>query len=245
MPYAQEEIKPYEREDSKREQVEEMFDHIAPTYDSLNHIMSLGIDRGWRRKSIDALRPFAPQHILDIATGTGDFALLAARRLRPKEIIGADISEGMMQVGRRKVEQAGMQDIISFQAEDCTRLSFPDARFDAVTIAYGARNFQDLDTALRETHRVLMPGGHLLLVELTAPPRFPMKQLFWVYSHIAMPVMGRLISHDATAYTYLPASMQAFPQAEVMQEILHKAGYAHVSWRRFTMGICTMYIAQK
>jgi demethylmenaquinone methyltransferase/2-methoxy-6-polyprenyl-1,4-benzoquinol methylase len=138
-----------------------------------------------------------------------------------------------------------MQDIISFQTEDCTRLSFPDGRFDAVTIAYGARNFQDLDTALCETHRVLRPGGHLLLVELTAPPRFPMKQLFWIYSHIAMPVMGRLISHDATAYTYLPASMQAFPQAEVMQEILHKAGYAHVSWRRFTMGICTMYIAQK
>ena len=112
MPYAQEEIKPYERDGTKREQVEEMFDHIAPTYDSLNHIMSLGIDRGWRRKSIDALRPFAPQHILDIATGTGDFALLAAQRLRPQEIIGADISEGMMQVGRHKVEQAGMQDII-------------------------------------------------------------------------------------------------------------------------------------
>ena len=109
MPYAQEEIKPYERDGTKREQVEEMVDHIAPTYDSLNHIMSLGIDRGWRRKSIDALRPFAPQHILDIATGTGDFALLAARRLRPQEIIGADISEGMMQVGRHKVEQAGMQ----------------------------------------------------------------------------------------------------------------------------------------
>lgn len=245
MPYAQEEIKPYERDGTKREQVEEMFDHIAPTYDSLNHIMSLGIDRGWRRKSIDALRPFAPQHILDIATGTGDFALLAAQRLRPQEIIGADISEGMMQVGRHKVEQAGMQDIISFQTEDCTHLSFPDGRFDAVTIAYGARNFQDLDTALCETHRVLTPGGHLLLVELTAPPRFPMKQLFWIYSHIAMPVMGRLISHDATAYTYLPASMQAFPQAEVMEGILHKAGYAHVSWRRFTMGICTMYIAQK
>ena len=245
MPYAQEEIKPYEREGTKREQVEEMFDHIAPTYDSLNHIMSLGIDRGGRRKSIDALLPYRPQHILDIATGTGDFALLAATRLRPTEIIGADISEGMMQVGRRKVEEAGMQDIISFQAEDCTRLSFPDGRFDAVTIAYGARNFQDLDAALRETHRVLAPDGRLLLVELTAPPRFPMKQLFWVYSHIAMPVMGRLISHDATAYTYLPASMQAFPQAEVMEQILCKAGYTHVTWHRFTMGICTMYIAQK
>ena len=245
MPYAQETIKPYDREGTKREQVEEMFDHIAPTYDSLNHIMSLGIDRGWRRKSIDALKPFSPQHILDVATGTGDFALLAARRLQPQEIIGADISEGMMEVGRKKVEQAGMQEIISFQTEDCTHLSFPNERFDAVTIAYGARNFQNLDAALLETHRVLTSGGHLLLVELTAPPRFPMKQLFWVYSHIAMPVMGRLISHDSTAYTYLPASMEAFPQAEVMEQILRKAGFAQVTWRRFTMGICTMYLAQK
>ncbi|MCR4922115.1 MAG: bifunctional demethylmenaquinone methyltransferase/2-methoxy-6-polyprenyl-1,4-benzoquinol methylase UbiE [Bacteroidaceae bacterium] len=245
MPYAQENIKPYSRDGEKREQVEEMFDHIAPTYDSLNHLMSLGIDRGWRRKSIDALKPHHPQHILDIATGTGDFALMAAKRLGPKEIIGADISEGMMEVGRKKVAQAGMQDIIAFQAEDCTRLSFPDARFDAVTIAFGARNFQDLDAALAETFRVLTAGGHLLLLELCAPPRFPMKQLFWLYSRIVMPLVGRIISHDSTAYTYLPSSMQAFPQAEVMEGILRKAGYASVEWQRFTMGICTMYLTQK
>ena len=149
MPYAQEEIKPYERDGTKREQVEEMFDHIAPTYDSLNHIMSLGIDRGWRRKSIDALRPFAPQHILDIATGTGDFALLAAQRLRPQEIIGADISEGMMQVGREKVARLGLSDVISFAKEDCLNLSFDNNSFDAVTAAFGIRNFQDLECGLR------------------------------------------------------------------------------------------------
>ena len=245
MPYAQEDIKPYRQDGEKREQVEEMFNHIAPTYDTLNHLMSLGIDRGWRRKAIDALRPYRPQHILDIATGTGDFALMAAKRLKPQEIIGADISEGMMRVGQQKVEEAGMQYIISFQAEDCTRLSFPDARFDAVSIAFGARNFQDLDAALAETFRVTTAGGHLLLLELTAPPRFPMKQLFNIYSHIVMPLMGRIISHDSTAYTYLPASMQAFPQAEVMEGILRKAGYTAVQWRRFTMGICTMYIAEK
>ena len=245
MPYALEEIKPYRKEGTKKELVEEMFNRIAPTYDSLNHIMSLGIDRSWRRKSIDALKPLAPQHMLDIATGTGDFAMLAAQRLGPQEIIGADISEGMMEVGREKVRRAGLQDVITFQQEDCTRLSFADGRFDAVTVAYGARNFQDLDAALREMFRVLRPQGQLLLVELTAPPRFPMKQLFCVYAHIVMPLLGRIISHDPTAYTYLPASMQAFPQAEVMQEILRKAGFAQVRWKRFTMGICTMYLATK
>ena len=229
----------------KQEQVRQMFDRIAPTYDKLNHMLSLGIDRRWRRKAVDALGKFNPQQILDIATGTGDFALLLAKRIKPRHITGADISEGMMAVGREKVKQEGLQETISFEREDCTKLSFPDGSFDAVTSAYGVRNFHDLDAGLREMQRVLRSGGHLLIVELTSPPRFPMKQLFWIYAHVVMPLLGRLISHDDSAYTYLPASMEAFPQPEQMEGILRKAGFAEVQWKRFTFGISTMYLATK
>ncbi|MBR6031420.1 MAG: bifunctional demethylmenaquinone methyltransferase/2-methoxy-6-polyprenyl-1,4-benzoquinol methylase UbiE [Bacteroidaceae bacterium] len=244
MAYKQEAITPYGK-GSKQEQIRKMFDRIAPSYDKLNHTLSLGIDRRWRRTAVDALGKFKPQEILDIATGTGDFAMLLAERLKPQHIIGADISEGMMAVGCEKVKEAGLQDVISFQREDCTKLSFPDGTFDAVTSAYGVRNFQDLDAGLREMQRVLRPGGHLLIVELTPPPRFPMKQLFWLYAHVAMPLIGRLISHDNSAYTYLPASMEAFPQAEQMEGILRRAGFAEVQWKRFTFGISTMYLAEK
>lgn len=234
----------------QKERVRQMFNRIAPTYDKLNHTLSLGIDRRWRRKAVDALgKHFPPKGgqgvILDIATGTGDFAMLLAKRLKPQHIIGADISEGMMAVGREKVEKAGLQDIISFQKEDCMKLSFPDETFDAVTSAYGVRNFEDLDAGLREMQRVLRPGGHLLIVELTPPPRFPMKQLFWLYAHVVMPLIGRIVSHDKSAYTYLPASMEAFPQAEQMEQILRGIGFARVEWKRFTFGISTMYLAEK
>ena len=245
--YRQEEIKPYAPTGEKHEQVEEMFDHIAPTYDVLNHTLSLGTDRGWRRKAMDALGKHRPRHILDVATGTGDFAILAARRLGTEglHITGADISEGMMQVGREKVRQLGLEHVISFRREDCTQLSFDDASFDAVTVAYGVRNFQDLDAGLREMCRVLRPGGHLLVVELASPPHFPMKQLFWLYSHVWMPLVGRLVSKDGHAYRYLPATMEAFPQGEVMEGILLRAGFRSVEWKRFTFGICTMYLAEK
>ncbi len=248
MSYSQEKIKPYSPQGEKREQVEAMFDGIAPTYDFLNHALSLGIDKGWRTKAIKALGQHAPQRILDVATGTGDFALLTAKLLAPKEIVGVDISEGMMDVARRKVEeqkasQAGTQ--ISFAKEDCLHLSFPDASFDAVTVAYGVRNFQDLDAGLAEMYRVLRPCGHLLIVELATPPRFPMRQLFYFYSHCIMPLAGRLISGDSRAYSYLPATMEAFPQGEMMEGILRRAGFSAVQWRRFTFGICTMYLAEK
>lgn len=242
--YKQETINPY-HEGEKGEQVEQMFDHIAHSYDLLNHTLSLGIDRGWRRKAIDALKVHHPQRILDIATGTGDFAILSAKRIKPQQIIGADISEGMMAVGREKVQKKGMQDIISFQREDCMHLSFPDESFDAVTSAYGVRNFQDLDAGLSEIFRVLRKGGHLLIVELCTPPHFPMKQLFWLYAHVVMPLIGKIISHDASAYTYLPSSMEAFPQGEVMEGILKKAGFQQIEWKRFTFGLCTMYLASK
>lgn len=222
-----------------------MFNHIAPAYDFFNSLSSFGLDRYWRRKGIDALKSFAPQDILDVATGTGDLALLAAKRLKPRRVIGVDISDGMMEVGRQKVMRADLQQTISFQHEDCTRLSFEGECFDAVTASFGIRNFQQLDTALAEMLRVLRPGGHLMLLELSQPQSAPMKQLFWLYSHLVMPLMGALISGDRKAYSYLTASIEAFPQGEVMEQTLKRIGFVQVCWKRLTFGVCTLYIATK
>ena len=245
MKYQQESIKPYSNEGAKGEQVERMFDQIAHSYDFLNHTLSLGIDRSWRKAAIDSLKPYAPQRILDVATGTGDFALMAVDRLQPQSLIGADLSEGMLSVGREKVERAGKSDIITLQKEDCMALSFEDNTFDAVTVAYGVRNFEDRDRGLREMLRVLKPGGRLVIIELTSPVRFPMKQLFWLYAHVWMPMVGKLVSRDSRAYSYLPATMEAFPQGEVMQGIIEKAGFQSVKFRRFTFGLSTLYTAEK
>lgn len=242
MTYRQETIKPYDDDSEKGAQVERMFDGIAHSYDLLNHTLSLGIDRRWRRAAIDSLRPYAPQRILDVATGTGDFALLAARELQPKELLGVDLSEGMMDVARRKVAEAGLGKVIRFQKEDCLSLSLASESFDAVTVAYGIRNFADLDRGLSEMHRVLRPGGRLVIIELTAPRRFPMRQGFWLYSHVLMPLVGKIVSHDAKAYTYLPATMEAFPQGEQMKGILEKAGFREVQFKRFTFGLSTLYM---
>ena len=243
--YEQEVIKPYNQEAEKANQVEQMFDNIAPTYDKLNHRLSWDIDKGWRRKAIRQLQPFAPKTLLDIATGTGDFAILAAKMLKPEKLIGADISEGMMEIGRQKVKAEGLDSIVSFEKEDCLNLSYADGTFDAVTAAFGIRNFADLDKGLKEMQRVLKPGGHLSIVELTTPVSFPMKQLFRIYSHTVLPVYGRLISKDTSAYGYLTKTIEAFPQGERMVEILKKAGFREASFKRLTFGICTMYFATK
>ena len=170
---------------------------------------------------------------------------MAVDRLQPQSLIGADLSEGMLSVGREKVERAGKSDIITLQKEDCMALSFEDNTFDAVTVAYGVRNFEDLDRGLREMLRVLKPGGRLVIIELTSPVRFPMKQLFWLYAHVWMPMVGKLVSRDSRAYSYLPATMEAFPQGEVMQGIIEKAGFQSVKFRRFTFGLSTLYTAEK
>lgn len=245
MTYKQETIKPYASEGSKGKQVEQMFDNIAHSYDTLNHTLSFGIDRHWRKAAIDSLKPYAPQSILDVATGTGDFALLTARRLHPRSILGIDLSEGMLSVARRKTEQAGLSGAVTYQKEDCLRLTLPTDTYDAVTVAYGIRNFEDLDRGLAEMCRVMKPGGHLAIVELTSPVRFPMKQLFWLYAHCLMPLVGRLLSRDGKAYKYLPATMEAFPQGEQMKGILEKAGFREVRFKRFTFGISTLYTATK
>lgn len=242
--YKQEEIKPY-NDGEKVCQVEQMFDNIAPTYDKLNHRLSWDIDRIWRRKAIDMLAPYSPKTMLDIATGTGDFAILAAQLLHPDQIIGVDISEGMMEIGRKKVETAGLSDIISFTKENCLSLSYQDETFDAVTAAFGIRNFANLDCGLSEMCRVLRKGGHLSIVELTSPVSFPMKQLFHVYSHTVLPAYGQIISKDTSAYLYLTKTIEAFPQGEQMEGILKKAGFSKASFKRLTFGICTMYFATK
>jgi demethylmenaquinone methyltransferase/2-methoxy-6-polyprenyl-1,4-benzoquinol methylase len=242
--YQQETIKPY-NEGEKGQQVEQMFDNIAPAYDKLNHRLSWNIDRGWRRKAIEQLLPYKPQQVLDIATGTGDFAVQAARMLRPARLLGTDISEGMMDIGRKKVRQLGLDSIISFRREDCMALTLGTGEFDAVTAAFGIRNFPDLDRGLSEMCRVLKPGGHLSIVELTTPVSFPMKQLFAIYSHTFLPFYGRLISKDNSAYSYLTRTIEAFPQGEAMMDILKKAGFRKPRFRRLTFGICTMYFATK
>lgn len=225
--------------------VEEMFDNIAPTYDTLNHRLSWDIDKGWRKKAIKRLLPYAPKKMLDIATGTGDFAILAAQMLHPEQLVGADISEGMMEIGRQKVKRMGLDKVISFEKQDCLHLGYEDETFDAVTAAFGIRNFQNLDQGLSEMCRVLKKGGHLCIVELTTPVSFPMKQLFRIYSGTVLPIYGKLISKDQSAYDYLNKTIAAFPQGEVMMEVLMKAGFEKAEFKRLTFGICTLYFATK
>ncbi|MDR0939432.1 MAG: bifunctional demethylmenaquinone methyltransferase/2-methoxy-6-polyprenyl-1,4-benzoquinol methylase UbiE [Mediterranea sp.] len=245
MDYPQQHIKPYGEKGTKTEQVERMFDNIAPTYDRLNHLLSWSVDRGWRKQAIDRLRPYRPLHIMDAATGTGDFAIEAARALCPAKLTATDISEGMMNVGRKKVRQAGLADRVVFAREDCTALSFNDGCFDAVTVAFGIRNFADLDKGLTEMCRVLKPGGHLIILELTTPDRFLMRNLFSIYSKRVIPLWGKMLSKDTSAYRYLPDTIEAFPQGEVMMGILARAGFGEVTFKRLTFGICTLYVATK
>ena len=243
--YNQEKIIPYGKKEEKVKVVEEMFNNIAPNYDKLNHLMSFDIDKGWRRKAISRLMPYPHDQILDIATGTGDFAILAAKMLRPEKITAVDISEGMMNVGRLKAKEEGVSDTIDFKKEDCTNMTFADNTFDAVISAFGIRNFQDLDKGLAEMCRVLKKGGHLSIVELATPVKFPMRQLFKIYSHILLPAYGKILSHAKSAYEYLPATIEAFPQGEQMMDILLKAGFAKAGFKRLTCGICTMFFAEK
>jgi len=245
MNYPQEDIKPYSNEGKKDEQVQRMFDNIAGTYDKLNHLLSFGIDKIWRKKAINILKLSAPKTVLDVATGTGDFALQAYEMLTPDKLIAVDISEGMMDVGRQKVTAAGLSDKISFQYENCEALSFKDDTFDAITVAFGVRNFADLKTGLKEMLRVLVPGGHLVILELTTPAHFPMKQMFTIYSKVVIPALGKSLSRDSSAYTYLPNTIKVFPQGEVMQGILEETGFTKAEFKRLTFGICTLYIATK
>lgn len=245
MNYPQENIKPYNIKEKKSVQVEKMFNNIAPVYDRLNHTLSLGFDKSWRRKAIKWLKPFRPQRMMDVATGTGDFAIQAYQDLLPRQLIGTDISEGMMNVGREKVKKKRLENKIIFAKEDCTSLTFTAGSFDAVTVAFGVRNFDDLDKGLSEIYRVLDANGKLVILELSTPENFPMKQLYTIYSKVVIPTLGKLFSKDKSAYRYLPKSIQAFPQGKTMVGIIQKAGFEKVRFKRLTFGICTLYMATK
>ena len=236
---------PYNRKEQKGRQVRRMFDAIAGKYDLLNHTLSLGFDKGWRRKGIAFLKPFRPQRILDIATGTGDLAISMYRTLRPAQVIGADISEGMMEVGRRKAAEAGFAEFISFEQQDCTALTYADDSFDAVTAAFGVRNFENIEQGIREMYRVLKPGGHLMILELSSPEHFPMKQLYRLYATTVIPSVGWLFSREKEAYTYLPASVEVVPQGKVMTDLIARQGFLEAKARRLTFGICSLYTATK
>lgn len=243
--YGSERVFPYNEKEQKGRQVKRMFDHIAPTYDRLNHTLSFGIDKGWRKQGIAWLAPFHPQTILDIATGTGDLAIALQQTLGAERVVGADLSEGMMAVGRRKAQEAGVAEQVSFECQDCLALSYPAGSFDAVTAAFGVRNFEDIAQGLREMYRVLKPGGHLMILELSTPERFPMRQLYRFYSQTVIPWVGRLISKEEAAYSYLPASVRVVPQGEAMVALLSHAGFREVAARRLTFGICSLYTGTK
>ncbi len=238
-------VTPYSSGGSKREQVERMFDNISPKYDLLNRVFSLGIDQGWRRRTIRAVGEKPVAHVLDVATGTGDLAIMAARKLPKAHVTGVDISEGMLVHGRKKVADAGLEERIDLQRADSAALPFPDDRFDAITAAFGVRNFEDLAQGIREMHRVLKPGGRLFVLEFSKPVKAPMKQLFRFYFHRVMPLIGRLVSKDQAAYTYLPQSVDAFPEGADFLRVLYDAGLRDGAARPLTGGIATLYSAAK
>ncbi|MHB1921037.1 MAG: bifunctional demethylmenaquinone methyltransferase/2-methoxy-6-polyprenyl-1,4-benzoquinol methylase UbiE [Chitinophagaceae bacterium] len=230
---------------SKKAQVEQMFDHIAFRYDLLNHVLSLGIDRIWRKKAISFLRTIQPKTLLDVATGTGDLALTAFQMLHPEKITGIDISEKMLEIGRKKISGLGLDQKIFLQQGDSETISFPDHSFDAVTVGFGIRNFENLEKGLQEMLRVLKPGGLLVILEFSSPQVFPVRQLFNFYFHILTPAIGRWVAHHREAYSYLPHSVEVFPQGAEMVNILQKTGYQSVVCNTLTFGISSIYCASK
>jgi demethylmenaquinone methyltransferase/2-methoxy-6-polyprenyl-1,4-benzoquinol methylase len=238
-------VVPYKEGDkTKKEQVADMFNNISRKYDLLNHTLSLGIDILWRRKAIRLLKPFAPQTVLDIATGTGDFAVEAVK-LKPKKIIGVDISEGMLEVGREKMAKKGLENLIELNYGDAENLAFEDNKFDVLTVAFGVRNFENLKKGLGEMFRVTSEGGHVMIIEFSKPGKFPVKQLYNFYFNTILPKIGKLVSKDNAAYQYLPESVAAFPDGSAFLKILNEVGYKEAKCIPLTFGISSIYWARK
>jgi demethylmenaquinone methyltransferase/2-methoxy-6-polyprenyl-1,4-benzoquinol methylase len=229
---------------SKKSQVAQMFNSIAGKYDFLNHFLSAGIDIYWRKKAINLLEKSKPARILDIATGTGDFAI-EALRVGPEKITGIDISEGMLAVGREKLQKKNLTSKIELLSGDSENLQFPDNSFEAVTAAFGVRNFENLEKGLSEMNRVLKPGGRVVILEFSKPTAFPMKQAYNFYFKNILPVFGKVISKDQAAYTYLPESVQAFPDGTDFLKILDRVGFKSAQWQSLTFGICSIYTGIK
>lgn len=238
-------VKPYNKANaSKKEEVEEMFDNISGRYDFLNHFLSLGIDKLWRKKAVKILKPFKPKVLMDMATGTGDFAI-EALKLTPERIVGVDLSNGMLEVGRKKMVKRKVNHIIEMVQGDSENLSFEDNTFDAYTVGFGVRNFQNLDAGLTEMLRVLKPKGVGLILEFSKPKKFPVKQYFKFHSNYIIPTFGRMISKDRAAYSYLPESVAAFPEGQAFVDIMTSVGYKDVKSKIVGGGIATIYYGIK
>jgi len=231
-------------EPSKKEVVREMFDDISTRYDFLNHFLSFGIDRAWRRKLVAMLKERKPFKVLDVATGTGDLAIAIAS-LKPQKIVGIDISEKMLEIGRQKLTDKGLNLVVTLQQADAEKIPFSDNSFDAITVAFGVRNYENLELGLGEMSRVLRKGGVMLILEFSHPESFPMKQLYAFYSRNIIPRLGRMISGNSKAYTYLPESVAAFPSGKSFLEILNKLGLKNTRQVNLSMGIASIYLAEK
>lgn len=239
------EVKPYGKDDtSKKEEVAQMFDNVSGRYDFLNHLLSMGIDKIWRRKVIRLIGLKSPKTILDIATGTGDFAI-AARKINPKKITGVDISNGMLEVGRKKLINKKLDQLINLEYGDSENLPFEDNSYDAITVGFGVRNFENLEKGLSEMLRVLTPGGTAAILEFSKPKKFPIKQSYGIYSKFVIPSVGKSISKDKSAYKYLPDSIAAFPEGQDFIDILKKVGYTKTDSKIVSGGIATIYIGEK
>ena len=238
-------VVPYkEKEGSKKEQVAEMFDNISRRYDFLNHFLSLGIDILWRKRAIREIRELSPKLILDVATGTGDFAI-EALAANPEKVIGVDISEGMLEVGRKKMVRRKLDDRIEMVSGDSEGLRFEDNKFDAVIVAFGVRNFENLEQGLADMFRVLKPGGKVVILEFSKPHLFPFKQLYNFYFKYVLPVIGRVVSKDQAAYTYLPDSVKEFPDGKSFLNILSRIGFQNTQCIPQTFGISSIYTGSK
>ena len=237
-------VTPYQSKDSKKQQVEQMFDNIAPRYDLLNRLLSMGIDVQWRKKAIKQLAAYSPQIVLDIATGTGDFAL-AAMALKPERIIGIDISNEMLRIGREKVKNKGAEQVIVLCQGDSEALGLNDASVDAITVGFGVRNFENLPKGMSEIYRVLRRGGAVAILEPGFPQQFPLKQLFNFYFKVVTPRVGRMISGDGAAYSYLPDSVQAFPPPKQFISLCEETGFTKCTFYPLSWGICAFYLLEK
>ncbi len=246
MSYTHNEVTPYDdATDSKKSQVEGMFDNIAPYYDLLNKVLSLGIDKSWRKKAIQQLEGDQPKVILDVATGTADVAIALAQKLQPEKVVGLDLSNEMLAVGQKKIDKQSLQNMISLQQGDSENLPFEDNTFDAITVAFGVRNFEHLERGLSEMQRVLKPGGKMVVLEFSQPRIFPFKQLFNLYFKYILPLIGRVTSKDPKAYKYLYESVQAFPDGQHFVSVLEKTGFKSNQCIPLSLGICSIYVGKK
>ena len=238
-------VVPYkEKATGKKEQVAEMFNNISGKYDFLNHFLSLGIDILWRKQAVRLLEKDQPKMVLDIATGTGDFAI-EALKLKPEKVVGVDISEGMLEVGREKLKKKKLDHIIDLQLGDSEKLLFDGNIFDAVIVSFGVRNFENLEMGLADMYRVLRPGGKTVILEFSKPSKFPFKNIYNFYFKSILPKIGRLVSKDQAAYTYLPESVQTFPDGSDFLKVLDKVGFKNTKCKPLTFGISSIYIGEK